>query len=656
MIPKDTIEKIKDSARIEEVVGDYVALKKRGVNQIGLCPFHNEKTPSFTVSPAKGIYKCFGCGEAGSSIDFVMKLEHYTYPQALKHLANKYNVELEEEEFSPEQQEAHENREALHAVTLFATKHFADRLWNHTEGKAIGLGYFHERGFSEEILQRFQLGYSLESWDDLYMKALDSGYLQKHLGETGLAVIKDDGKAYDRFRSRVIFPIHNISGRPIGFGGRILSADKKKPKYVNSPESEIYHKSDVLYGIFQAKNSIVKKDNCFLVEGYTDVVSLVQSGIENVVASSGTSLTVGQIKLIQRFTPNITILYDGDAAGIKASFRGIDLIVEQGMNVRIIRFPDGEDPDSYAQNHTSSELLDFLEKQQKDFIGFKTELLSADAGDDPVRRADMVRNIVETISLIPDAFKRNTFLQATSNQLGMPEQVLHNEINKIRGKKFFKKEQAQQPFEDPFVPPAAEKQEVKKVSTVLLQEKEVIRLLLNYGTQDVYLSLSKMKDMEEEQNNTEEEEAFKVAVFIVDELLDDEIQFTNSDYQAIFNIFNEMLDQEDIPSEKFFIEHENESIRKIAIDLISQEYELSDNWEKKHQIAVAKEDDENVLARAVVSAIYTLKKEGLEEQAGHLLEKLKDEKEDYMILLNQIKTVKAAIDRLSIQMGRIIIH
>jgi DNA primase len=655
LIPADTIEKIKDAARIEEVVGDFVALRKRGINQIGLCPFHNEKTPSFTVSPSKGIYKCFGCGEAGSSIDFVMKVEHYTYPQALKYLADKYHIELEEEEFSPEQKKAQEKKESLYGVTLFAQKHFTDRLHNHDEGKAIGLTYFHERGFSEEIIDRFQLGYSLESWDDFYSSAKDAGYQNEYLNEAGLAVIKDDGKAYDRFRARVIFPIHNLSGRPIGFGGRILSDDKKKPKYVNSPESEIYHKSNVLYGIFQAKNSIIKQDNCYLVEGYTDVISLVQSGIDNVVASSGTSLTIGQIKLIKRFTPNITILYDGDAAGIKASFRGIDLIVEQGMNVRIVQFPQGEDPDSFAQQHTSSELAEFLANAQKDFIGFKTQMLAQDAGNDPVRRAEMVRNIVDTIALIPDAIKRNAFLQATSQQLDMPEQVLHNEINKLRQKKFQSDDRFVPPPEDLFAPPKAEKQEVdSKPSNLELQERNVIRLLLNYGNENILLSLSKMIELEAEER--ENEESYNVSAFIIDEILVDEIKFINPVFQQIFDIYVEALDREDLPDEAFFINHENDEVRRVSIDLLAEKYELSHNWKEKHQINVAAENDMDILAGTVVSAVYVLKSSGLEVQEKKINEVLKTNPEDFQDLLVQLKIIKNAINLLNRKMGRKIIH
>jgi DNA primase len=386
LIPKDTIQTIIETARIEEVVGEFVHLRKRGVNYVGLCPFHNEKTPSFTVSPAKGIYKCFGCGKAGNSVNFIMEHEHYTYPEALKFLAKKYNIEVEEEEQTPEQIQQLNERESLYAVTEFARKFFTEQLLNTDEGKSIGLSYFKERDFTDKTIDEFQLGYSPDRWDAFTKAAKENGYEKQFLVKTGLTIDKD-GKHFDRFRARVIFPIHNLTGRVIGFGGRILKKDDKKAKYVNSPESEIYNKSKVLYGIYFAKNEIIKKDNCFLVEGYTDVISLFQAGIKNVVASSGTSLTTGQIRLIKRYTPNITILYDGDAAGLKASFRGIDMILEQGMNVKVVLFPEGEDPDSYARTHRSVEVEDYITSQAKDFIRFKTSVLLEETQNDPVKKA-----------------------------------------------------------------------------------------------------------------------------------------------------------------------------------------------------------------------------------------------------------------------------
>ncbi|MBL4667710.1 MAG: DNA primase, partial [Flavobacteriales bacterium] len=397
MIPKQTIDEIFDAAIIEDVVGDFVPLKKRGANYLGNCPFHNEKTPSFTVSPAKGIYKCFGCGKAGNSVNFIMEHEHYSYPEALRFLANKFNIEIEEEELSPEQKDAADERESLYIVSNYAAKYFHKQLLDSDEGKAIGLSYFLERGFREDIIETFQLGYNPDGWTAFTDEAEKAGHNLKYLDKSGLTIVKGD-KKFDRFKGRVMFPIHNLSGRVLGFGGRILQANDKAAKYLNSPESEIYHKSKVLYGIYTAKKAISKENICYLVEGYTDVISLYQSGVENVVSSSGTSLTEGQIRLVKRFTPNITILYDGDAAGIKASFRGIDMILQEGMNVRVVLFPDGEDPDSYAKAHTTEELKDYITTNAQDFIRFKTSVLIKDVGNDPIKKAELIKDIVASIA------------------------------------------------------------------------------------------------------------------------------------------------------------------------------------------------------------------------------------------------------------------
>ncbi|NTW25486.1 MAG: DNA primase, partial [Lentimicrobium sp.] len=434
MIPRDTIQSIIDTANIEEVVGDFVQLKKRGVNLLGLCPFHNERTPSFTVSPAKGIYKCFGCGKAGNSVNFVMEHEKYSYPEALRYLANKYGIEIEEQEPSPEERQLDTERDSLFSLNLFAQKFYTQTLHESEEGKAIGLSYFIERGFREDIIQKFQLGYSPQAWDAFTQFALKNGYAEKHLVDSGLTISKD-GKLYDRFRERVMFPIHNLTGKVIGFGGRILTSDKTKPKYVNSPESEVYNKSKSLYGIWLARNSIVARDNCFLVEGYTDVISLNQAGIENVVASSGTSLTTEQIKLISKYTRNITILYDGDPAGIKASFRGIDMILEQGMNVKIVLFPDGEDPDSYARKHRSADVEAFIATASSDFIAFKTRLLLGETNNDPIKKAGLIHEIIQTISLIPDTIIRPLYIRECSEIMGIAEQTLMTELNRLLGKK-----------------------------------------------------------------------------------------------------------------------------------------------------------------------------------------------------------------------------
>ncbi|MCD4723848.1 MAG: DNA primase, partial [Bacteroidales bacterium] len=424
LISKETIDKIMDTARIEEVIGEFVNLKKSGQNFKGFSPFTEERNPSFFVSPAKNIFKCFSSNKGGSVVTFLMEHEHYTYPEALRFLAKKYGIEIEEHEQTPEEIEKMNEREALFHVNTFAQKFFSEQLLETDEGKSVGLSYFKDLEYNKEIIEKFGLGYSPNKWDALTAHCLSNGYKLEYLVKTGLSIEKED-KTYDRFRARVIFPIHNLSGRVVGFGGRILTKEENKPKYVNSPESEIYNKSNVLYGLHLAKSEIIRQDKCYLVEGYTDVISMVKAGFENVVASSGTALTPDQIRLIKRFTKNITILYDGDEAGIKASFRGIDLILEQGMNVKIIMFPPDEDPDSYVRNHRTAETKDFF-AQEKDFIRFKTGILLEETAGDPVKRAGLIREIVETIALIPDTIYRSVYIKECSTLLDTSEQILVN--------------------------------------------------------------------------------------------------------------------------------------------------------------------------------------------------------------------------------------
>lgn len=453
MIPKDIIDTIFETARIEEVVGDFVTLKKRGANMLGVCPFHDEKTPSFTVSPAKGIYKCFGCGKGGNSVNFVMEHEQFSYPEALKYLAKKYHIEVPEVELTPEQMEKANTKESLYVVSNFANEFFQKQLQT-DEGLAIAISYFKERGMTDEIIQKFQLGYNPEKWDALTNEALKSGYKKEYLEQSGLSIFKED-KSFDRFRGRVLFPIHSLSGRVLGFGGRTLKTDKKTAKYVNSPESDIYHKSKILYGIYFAKSAIVKEDCCYLVEGYTDVISMHQAGVENVVASSGTALSVEQIKLISRYTKNIHILFDGDAAGIKASFRGIDLILAEGMNVKVVLFPDGEDPDSYAKKVSSDELKDFIQNEAKDFLSFKTQLLQEETKNDPTKKAALIKEIVRSIAIIPDHITRAVFIKDCSKTLQISESILTQEVASVKrkesgggqAKEYTPRQQAKAPFQ-----------------------------------------------------------------------------------------------------------------------------------------------------------------------------------------------------------------
>ncbi len=651
MIPRDTIQTIMETARVEEVVGEFVTLRKRGVNLIGLCPFHNEKTPSFTVSPAKGIYKCFGCGKAGNAVNFIMEHEHYTYPEALKFLAKKYNIEVEEEEQTPEQIAALNEKESLYAVSAYAQKYFTDQLFNSEEGKSIGLSYFKDRDLREHTIEQFQLGYSPDSWDAFTKNAQQNGYKREFLVKSGLTIEKN-GNHFDRFSGRVIFPIHNLSGRVIGFGGRILKKDEKKAKYINSPESDIYNKSQVLYGIYFAKNAIIKKDNCYLVEGYTDVISLFQAGFENVVASSGTSLTTDQIRLIKRYTPNITILYDGDEAGIKASFRGIDMILEQGMNVKIVMFPDGEDPDSFVRSHRSIEVEEFITEQAKDFIRFKTDILLKDVKNDPVKRAGMIKEIVQTIAHIPDQITRSVYVRECSVMMEMAEQTLMNELNKLLRKRFRQQSRQEVPEEIIDGPEVkAEKQVEVDLNDTAFQERDVIRLLLNYGHEQI----------EFEQVNEDEEiimVPIKVAEFIVGDIEQDEIRFQDKLYQKIFDEYAKKITEgQELPDEQFFINHNSRDLASQAIDLLTSPYELSPKWETVARIDVTTEAEK--LKQAVVNSVLSFKAKKIEQLIAENQQEIKEaddqEKyEDLSILMKKQQALKEISKTINSRLGRVI--
>ncbi len=648
MIPKDTIQTIIETARVEEVVGEFVHLRKRGVNYIGLCPFHNEKTPSFTVSPAKGIYKCFGCGKAGNSVNFVMEHEHYSYPEALKFLAKKYNIEIEEEEQTPEQIQQLNEKESLYAVNEFARKFFTEQLINTEEGKSIGLTYYKERDFTEKTIEEFQLGYSPDRWDAFTKDAKENGYQAEFLIKTGLTINKE-GKHYDRFRARIIFPIHNLSGRVIGFGGRILKKDDKKPKYVNSPESDIYNKSKALYGIYFAKSEIIKKDNCFLVEGYTDVISLYQTGIKNVVASSGTSLTTDQIRLIKRYTSNITILYDGDAAGLKASFRGIDMILEQGMNVKVVLFPEGEDPDSYARSHRTTEVEDYIVSQAKDFIRFKTSVLLEETQNDPVKKAGLIKEIVQTISLIPDGITRSLYVKECSSLLEMAEQTLMNELNKRLREKFKKKSQ--------FSPPEMEQENLQEfhaekqieidINDTEYQERDIVRILLNYGQQEIAFK-------DEDENGHPIEVPVEVAKFIINDIRRDSLSFKNPVFQKIFDEYVEYIDRDEIPDENHFKNHEDTEISTLSVNMLLSPYELSENWQKIVKIEVVTEVQQ--LKKAVVNSVLSFKAKMIEELIFENQQKLKkiESEEDVMILLKEQQDLKQIGRIINKELGRVV--
>ncbi|MGB0881602.1 MAG: DNA primase [Vicingaceae bacterium] len=656
MIPKQTIDEIFDAAIIEEVVGEFVPLKKRGANLLGNCPFHNEKTPSFTVSPAKGIYKCFGCGKAGNSVNFIMEHEHYSYPEALKFLANKFNIEIEEEEQTEAQKEAADERESLYIVSNYAANYFHKQLLESDEGKAIGLSYFLERGFTEDTIEKFQLGYNPDGWTAFTEEAEKAGHNLKYLDKSGLTIVKGE-KKFDRFKGRVMFPIHNLSGRVLGFGGRILKTEEKAAKYLNSPESEIYHKSKVLYGIYTAKKAISQENICYLVEGYTDVISLYQSGVENVVASSGTSLTEGQIRLIRRFTPNITILYDGDAAGLKASFRGIDMILQEGMNVRVVLFPEGEDPDSYAKAHKTYELKDYITTNAQDFIRFKTSVLIKDVGDDPIKKAELVKDIVASIAIIPDQIKRSVYTQECSSLLDIPEQALINETNTLLRKsvaKQTKKATSQQHEELPddlFFPEEFQssepQKEKKEAGDVAHWEKEVARLLVSYGDQPITIEVL-------DEDNKPIKEELTASVYIIDNILNDGISFENQTCQKVFDFYKQILDDDKLPSHQDFINHQDQTISKFAIDIFSVEHELSPNWEK-HKIFTVTEEKQ--LTVAVVNSLFAFQLSKLTQLILKNQEQLKTEQssDKQFELLEEQVNLQQIKKQLAAKLGRIIL-
>ena len=639
MIKPQTIQEIIETARIEEVVGTFVSLRKRGMNHVGLCPFHNEKTPSFTVSPSKGIYKCFGCGKAGNSVNFLMEHEHYTYPEALRYLADKYQIEIEEEQQTPEQVKALSEQESLFHVTSFAQKYFSNNLFNTEEGKAIGLSYFKEREFKEDTIKKFQLGYCIDKWEEFTQHALDNGYKLTYLDKTGLTIVKED-KKYDRFRGRVVFPIHNLSGRVIGYGARILKSDSTRPKYVNSPESEIYNKSKVLYGIYFARNAIIKNDNCFLVEGYTDVISMHQAGIENVVASSGTSLTADQIRLIKRYTSNVTILFDGDPAGVKASFRGVDMILEQGMNVKIVLFPEGEDPDSYVRANRISEVEKFITKGANDFIIFKTNLLLKESANDPIKKASLIKEIVNSIALIPDGIFRSVYVRECSNVMEVPEQSLMNELNRILRRRY--KTQHKIPPEEEIQPTEfrAEKQIQADYFDCEYQEKDIIRLILTYG--DKAIPPDGEGDLE-----------ITVAEFIVSDIENDELKFQNPYYQSIFDDYVSELEKNVVPTGRHFINHPDNKIAKLAIDLIATPYELSKHWEK-NMIPVATES--NTLKKATISSILSFKAKKVDLLIMQTQQEIKkaNDAENIIILLQKLQNLKGISKEINARLGRVI--
>ena len=669
MIPKDTIDKIIDAARVEDVLGDFITLRKRGANLLGLCPFHGEKTPSFTVSPAKGIYKCFGCGKSGTAVNFIMDHESLSYPEALKYLAKKYSIEVVEKEISVEEKAQQNEKESLYIVMQYAQKYFSDLLLNDDLGRSIGLGYFKERGFSQDIIEKFQLGYSSEERRKFSETAVKNGYKPDYLVKTGMSILSNNhiegspitvNDIFDRYTGRVMFPIHNISGRVIGFGGRILTNDKKLAKYINSPQTDIYDKSKTLYGLYQAKKTIIQEDNCYLVEGYTDVLSMHQVGIENVVASSGTSLTIEQIKLIHRFTKNITILYDGDFAGIKASFRGIDLILEEGMNVRVLLFPDGDDPDSYSKKVTKEEFQNFIKTNSKDFISFKTNLLYQDAQNDPIKRADLIKDIVDSIAVIPDTINRTVYLKECSKIMDISEQILLVEVNKLIRKKQnklnAKESQSIAERQEESSIESIEFNEDKKTADITIsdhEEKELLRMMIQFG--NVLLDVEA-----EDTDNIEHSFQLTVCEYVLFELWRDDIHFLNPMHQMILDEFQTELEKGTIPNVQTFINHSNPVISQFALDMMNPDMKitdrLSENWEKKFGVLTPKEIH-HLKHKGIEHQLFSLKEKRLSEIIFATKESLKTadpfENEDVFKFLIALENQKKRVNKL---LGRTVIR
>ncbi len=652
MIDQPTIDRILDAANIVDVVSEFVTLRKRGINYVGLCPFHSDKSPSFYVSPAKNICKCFACGEGGTAVHFIMKHEQLSYYDALRFLAKKYNIEIQERELSEREKQVRSDRESMLIVNSWAQKYFTTQLYEHQEGKTAGLRYFAERGFREDTIRKFQLGYSLDQRDALYKAATKSGYKKEFLEKTGLVIAYDNGGVNDRFRGRVIFPVHTLSGKVVAFGGRVLKKDEKTAKYVNSPESEIYHKSNELYGIYFAKQAIVKADRCFLVEGYTDVISMHQAGVENVVASSGTALTQGQIRLIHRFTSNITVLYDGDAAGIKAALRGIDLLLEDGMNVKVVLLPDGEDPDSFARKHNASQFAEFIRQNETDFIRFKTRLLLDDAGTDPIKRSALISDIIRTVAIIPDNIARSLYIRECSTMMEIDEMLLLNEVNKIRLNKeerqantpsspipatpvnipeypdipgyqpYPEETLAEQPQESPLPPdntipppppeeyspdngggsmpppapftPPANIPVGPKRSPYEAYEVALLRYIVRYGERILF------QYTDEETN---EDVVIRVSEYIRSELERDDLTFYTPLFKSMMDEAADRCRSEGFIANRYFLAHLDPNVSRLAANLISEKYQLSKYHTKYREL----EQEEDKLDQLVIRELYAFK-------------------------------------------------
>ncbi|NKI30468.1 DNA primase [Croceivirga thetidis] len=655
MISKNTIDQVYETARVEEVIGDFVQLKKSGSNFKGLSPFSDERTPSFMVSPVKQIWKDFSSGKGGNVVAFLMEHEHFSYPEAIRYLAKKYNIEIEETEQTDEQKEQANERESMYLVSEFAQQYFVKTLWETQPGKAIGLTYFKERGFTDETIKMFGLGYSLDQWEAFTQEALSGSYKLDFLEKTGLTIVKDQGagekKTFDRFKGRVMFPIHSMSGRVLGFGGRILTNDKKAAKYLNSPESEIYHKSKVLYGIYYAKQAIAKEDNCYLVEGYTDVIQMHQRGIHNVVASSGTALTPEQIRLINRLTKNITVLFDGDAAGLRASLRGIDLILEQGMNVKVCTFPEGEDPDSFAKNNAYEDLVLYLEQNAKDFIQFKTSLLAKEAANDPIKRAETVRDIVGSIAKIPDRIKREIYIQECAKMMQLSEDTLYSALAQLDKKSMNeaskKVKQEQKAFEvvknDPVV---------EKVDVQFELERKIIGILLIYGFErDEFEDLILRENEEGDLELKSEKSTLKVFEKVFLNLQEDEIEFTNETFKEVyFQLISEMNEKEEFLIRSFMSKLSQEYSAEISTILMEEEKYSMHDWERKNIYPKKKRIG---MVQLVDETILTLRSFLIKKVVSTLQQKtlLKEDNRETLIEINDYNELHVLLNK---RLGRVL--
>jgi DNA primase len=655
-IPPHIIDEIMQTSRIEEVIGEFVNLKRAGSNLKGLSPFTDEKSPSFVVSPAKQIFKCFSTGKGGSVVTFLMEKEHFSYPEALKWLADKYAIQLPEEApATAAELAAITERESLHIINEFAKEYFMNSMHESEEGKAIGLSYFEERGFRMDIVKKFQLGYCLNKSDDFTKAALEKGYKLEYLEKVGLVKTKDD-RHFDFFRGRVMFPIHSVSGRTLGFGGRTLITDKKIAKYFNSPESIIYNKSEILYGLHFAKGDIVKYDNCFLCEGYTDVISMYQAGIQNVVSSSGTSLTKEQIKLIRRYTQTITILYDGDAPGIKASFRGIDLILEEGLNVKVVLFPEGEDPDSYSKSVSSSELENYIKEHTQDFISFKTDILLKDSQNDPIKKAELIRDMIHSVALIPDQITRSVYSKEVATRFDMSEQIVTNELNKLRkgvvSKQVQEPEIKDLPIDLEFVDHTIQSQTSPFKIEIDHNERDLIRKMIKYGPFAI------QTDHIDEDGEKQKIET-SVIELICHELHKDELTFNYPLYNKIHQIIVDGLLENTLYKSSFFLRHEDQEIVKFVSEIESEEHELSPKWLSLHNIETNTELDK--LQVAIMSSIYSFKSGKIDQRINEIFKLLQEvdqnmDEEKLMDLLSEQMALEKVKRLISEKLGRIILR